>query len=134
MDATFPRVLARYVRERATFDLAAAVHKMTGSPADTFGRHDHGYVAAGRAASPTSLPSTTRRLPTTAPIVTPSINPSVWPGSCRLVRSWWTTGGGLDCGRRPPHPARLVEVGLPEVGTEHLVLDVRRRDATLDQR
>jgi N-acyl-D-amino-acid deacylase len=47
---TFPRVLARYVRERATLDLATAVQKMTGLPADTFGLHDRGYVAPGRVA------------------------------------------------------------------------------------
>lgn len=47
---TFPRVLGRYVRERATLDLGTAVHKMTGLPAATFGLEDRGLVAQGKVA------------------------------------------------------------------------------------
>lgn len=47
---TFPRVLARYVRERETLDLATAVHKMTALPADTFGLVRRGRVAPGQVA------------------------------------------------------------------------------------
>jgi N-acyl-D-aspartate/D-glutamate deacylase len=47
---TFPRVLARYVRDRKTLDLATAIHKMTGLPADTFGLHDRGRIAPGHVA------------------------------------------------------------------------------------
>ncbi len=45
---TFARVLGRYVRERELLDLAAAVHKMTGQPAERFGLVDRGELAPGR--------------------------------------------------------------------------------------
>src|SRR4051794_22944194 len=44
---TFPRILARYVRERATLDLGTAVHKMTGLPASAFGLVDRGRITPG---------------------------------------------------------------------------------------
>ena len=44
---TFPRILARYVRERRTLDLGTAIHKMTGLPASTFGMADRGRIAPG---------------------------------------------------------------------------------------
>lgn len=47
---TFPRVLARYVRELGTLSLPEAVHKMTGLPAATFGLADRGQVAPGKVA------------------------------------------------------------------------------------
>jgi N-acyl-D-amino-acid deacylase len=47
---TFPRVLARYVRDLGTLTLPQAVHKMTGLPAATFGLADRGRVAPGMVA------------------------------------------------------------------------------------
>ncbi|HEV8264694.1 MAG TPA: D-aminoacylase [Gemmatimonadales bacterium] len=44
---TFPRVLARYVRERHVLTLEQAIHKMTGMPAARLGLRDRGRVAAG---------------------------------------------------------------------------------------
>lgn len=44
---TFPRILGRYVREFATIDLATAVHRMTGLPAEVFGLRDRGEVRPG---------------------------------------------------------------------------------------
>ena len=44
---TFPRVLARYVRERRVLSLASAVHKMTAMPAARLGLQDRGRVAEG---------------------------------------------------------------------------------------
>jgi len=44
---TFPRVLARYVRERGVLDLETAVHKMTGLSAKTFRLKDRGVLKAG---------------------------------------------------------------------------------------
>jgi N-acyl-D-amino-acid deacylase len=44
---TFPRVLARYVRERHVLTLEDAVHKMTGMPAATLRLADRGRIAAG---------------------------------------------------------------------------------------
>ncbi|MBI2874335.1 MAG: D-aminoacylase [Firmicutes bacterium] len=42
---TFPRILGRYVRERGTLDLAAAVRMMTAVPAAWLGLHDRGLIA-----------------------------------------------------------------------------------------
>lgn len=47
----FPRVLARSVRERGALGLAAAVRKMTGLPADTFGLGEVGYLVEGKRAN-----------------------------------------------------------------------------------
>lgn len=47
---TFPRVLARYVRERGVLDLPTAVVKMTSLPADVFGLPDRGRIAPGAVA------------------------------------------------------------------------------------
>ena len=44
---TFPRVLGHYARERGLFSLEAAVHKMTGLPADRFGLAGRGRVQPG---------------------------------------------------------------------------------------
>jgi N-acyl-D-amino-acid deacylase len=50
MYGTFPRVLARYFRELGTLDLPEAVRRMTSLPAESFGLHDRGVIAPGRAA------------------------------------------------------------------------------------
>jgi N-acyl-D-aspartate/D-glutamate deacylase len=50
MYGTFPRVLARYVRERRALDLPEAVRRMTSLPAESFGLHDRGVIAPGKAA------------------------------------------------------------------------------------
>ncbi|MGH2820805.1 MAG: amidohydrolase family protein, partial [Actinomycetota bacterium] len=47
---TFPRVLGRYVRERKTLSLEAAVRKMTSLPADRFRLPGRGRVVAGAVA------------------------------------------------------------------------------------
>jgi len=47
---TFPRVLGRYVRELGLLSLEAAVHKMSGLSAATFGLTDRGIIAPGMAA------------------------------------------------------------------------------------
>ena len=44
---TFPRVLARYCRERGLFPLEQAVHKMTGLSARNFKLHRRGQLQAG---------------------------------------------------------------------------------------
>jgi N-acyl-D-amino-acid deacylase len=41
---TFARVLGKYSREERLFDLATAVHKMTGLPAERFGLRDRGRL------------------------------------------------------------------------------------------
>jgi N-acyl-D-amino-acid deacylase len=47
---TFPRVLGHYSRLRGLLPLEAAVHKMTGLPAQRFGIADRGRIAPGLAA------------------------------------------------------------------------------------
>jgi N-acyl-D-aspartate/D-glutamate deacylase len=47
---TFPRVLGRYVRERAIVDLPDAIRKMTSEPARRLGIRDRGSIAVGQAA------------------------------------------------------------------------------------
>jgi N-acyl-D-amino-acid deacylase len=44
---TFPRVLARYVREQSLLSLEQAVHKMTGLPARRLGLADRGVLSVG---------------------------------------------------------------------------------------
>ena len=44
---TFPRVLARYVRDRRVLSLADAIRRMTSLPSDRFGLTDRGRLAAG---------------------------------------------------------------------------------------
>lgn len=44
---TFPRVLGRYSREEKLIPLAAAVHKMTGMPAQRFGLERRGMIREG---------------------------------------------------------------------------------------
>jgi N-acyl-D-aspartate/D-glutamate deacylase len=47
---SFPRVLARFVRERATVSLTAAIEKMTALPASLFGIPERGRVEVGMVA------------------------------------------------------------------------------------
>ena len=56
---TYPRVLGRYVRERAVLDWAQAVHKMSGLPARTLGIEDRGTLRPGQAADVTVFDPTT---------------------------------------------------------------------------
>jgi N-acyl-D-amino-acid deacylase len=44
---TFPRVLARYVREQGVLSLEEAVHRMTGLPAAQFGLEGRGHIRVG---------------------------------------------------------------------------------------
>lgn len=47
---TFPRLIARYVREEPVLTLEAAIHKMTGAPAARLGLRDRGRLEVGAAA------------------------------------------------------------------------------------
>jgi N-acyl-D-amino-acid deacylase len=52
---TFPRVLARYVREKHLLSWEEAVHRMTGLPASTVGMVDRGFLEPGMVADLTVL-------------------------------------------------------------------------------
>ena len=58
---TFPRVIARYVRERGVLSLAEAVHKMTGLPASQLGLADRGTLEEGKKADVTVFDAETIR-------------------------------------------------------------------------
>lgn len=63
MYGTFPRVLARYTRELGILELADAVRRMTSLPAESFGLHDRGVIAPGKAADLVAFyPATVRDL------------------------------------------------------------------------
>ena len=47
---TFPRVLARYVREQGVLTMEQAIHKMTGMPARRLGLAQRGLLAPGKVA------------------------------------------------------------------------------------
>ncbi|MDX1425550.1 MAG: D-aminoacylase [Kiloniellales bacterium] len=58
---TFPRVLARYVRDKQVLDLEQAVHRMTGLAAETYRLTDRGLVRPGQFADLTLFdPATVR--------------------------------------------------------------------------
>jgi N-acyl-D-amino-acid deacylase len=44
---TFPRILGRFARELGVLSMEEAVRRMSSLPADTFGLHDRGRIAAG---------------------------------------------------------------------------------------
>ncbi len=48
---TYPRILGRYVRQKRTLTLEAAVRKLSGLAADAFGFSDHGYLLPGKRAN-----------------------------------------------------------------------------------
>jgi N-acyl-D-aspartate/D-glutamate deacylase len=50
MYGTFPRILSRYSRELGTLGLPEAVRRMTSLAAESFGLHDRGLIARGKAA------------------------------------------------------------------------------------
>lgn len=61
MYGTFPRVLARYVRDLGILALPEAVRRMTSLPAEAFGLADRGVIAPGKAADLVALnPATVR--------------------------------------------------------------------------
>lgn len=105
---SFPRVLARYVRERGLLTLAQAIHKMTGLPARRFGLADRGLIQAGLMADLVLFDpvTVTDRASYEAPATPPSGIEAVWVNG----RLSYHDGRYLDlhAGRRllPPGASR----------------------------
>jgi len=55
LTGTFPRVLGRYVRDRAVLTLPEAVRRMTSLPAEVFGLADRGVIRPGAIADLVAL-------------------------------------------------------------------------------
>jgi N-acyl-D-amino-acid deacylase len=91
---TCPRILGRYVREKRTLSLEAAIRKLTGLAADTFGFADHGYLLAGKRANLVVFDPATVSDPATFedPVQYPKGIPHVIVGGKAVVRDNQITG------------------------------------------
>ena len=91
---TYPRVLARYVRERGVISLEEAIRRMTSAPADRLGFRDRGRLAVGLAADLVVFdPSTVLdRATFEEPHRTPLGIPHVYIGGVAVVRDGVVTG------------------------------------------
>jgi N-acyl-D-amino-acid deacylase len=102
----FPRVLGRYVRERKTLPLAAAIHKMTGLAAEQLGLKDRGRIAAGYVADlvlfdpATVSDRSTIEQPEAPPVGIPAV----------MVSGEWVIDDGKVTGR---HPGRVLRHSRP---------------------
>jgi N-acyl-D-amino-acid deacylase len=94
---TFPRVLGHYARERATFDLAIAVKKMTSMAADQVGIPDRGRIARGKKADLVVFDAATVKDEATFD------DPHRFPTGIRhvLVNGEPVVEGGTHTGKRP---------------------------------
>ncbi len=84
---SFPRVLARYVREQGVLSLESAIHHMTGLSAQHMGFVERGVIAPGMMADLVLLnPDTVTDLATTSEPFTPSKGiHSVWVAGQRVL-------------------------------------------------
>ena len=94
---TFSRVLGHYSREEHLFDLATAIHKMTGMAADRFGLGDRGHLQPGKFADVVVFDPATviDRATFDEPLVAPSGVRDVLVGGVAAV------SGGELTGARP---------------------------------
>jgi N-acyl-D-amino-acid deacylase len=76
---SFPRVLARHVRERGVLSLEAAVQRMTSVPAQWLGVRDRGTLAAGQHADVVVFD------PATVADRATYVAPHQWPDGIALV-------------------------------------------------
>ncbi len=97
---TFVRILGRHVRERRRFDLATAVHRMTGLPASILGLVDRGRIAPGQIADLVVFD------PATVADGSTYTDPTAPPQGVEAV---------LLCGRFAIERGRPVAIGLGEV-------------------
>ncbi len=91
---SFPRVLGHYARDRGTFPLETAIHKMTGMPAARFRLEGRGRIAAGAFADLVAFdPDRVRDTATfEAPHSYPEGIPHVWVNGVRVIRDGEHTG------------------------------------------
>ena len=84
---SFPRVLARYVREQGVLSLESAIHHMTGLSAQHMGFVERGVIAPGMMADLVLFnPNTVRdRATTSEPFATPNGFHSVWVAGERVL-------------------------------------------------
>jgi N-acyl-D-amino-acid deacylase len=91
---TYPRILAKYVRDGGTLRLEEAVRKMSGLAADAFGFSDHGYLREGHRANVVLFdPATVSDTATfEQPLQFPNGVPHVIVGGRLVVRDGALTG------------------------------------------
>ena len=91
---TFSRVLGHYSRDERLFDLATAIHKMTGMAADRFGLRDRGYLMPGKVADVVVFDPATvvDRATFDEPLVAPSGVLHVFVGGAAVVSEGELTG------------------------------------------
>ena len=99
---SFPRVLGHYVRDEKVLPLAAAIHKMTGLPAQQLGLKDRARVAAGYIADLVVFDPATiiDRSTIEHPLAPPSGIPSV------MVSGEWVIDEGKLTGKHPGQALR----------------------------
>lgn len=106
---TFPRILARYVRERQVLTLEQAIHKMTMLAAERMQFHDRGTIASGMKADvvlfdPKNVRDTaTTEHPTSAPIGIPYV----------FVNGVLVLENGQFTGERPGRVLRHTALPIP---------------------
>ncbi|MBV9850761.1 MAG: D-aminoacylase [Armatimonadetes bacterium] len=91
---SFPRVLARYVRERHVLTLEQAIHKMTGLPAARMGFRDRGAIRPGMKADLVLFDArTVRDTATTAQPASPPVGlPDVFVNGVQVLDQGKSTG------------------------------------------
>ncbi|MEZ5597361.1 MAG: amidohydrolase family protein [Pseudomonadales bacterium] len=106
---TFPRVLARYVRERGILSLPEAVRRMTSLSARTFGMQDRGLIATGQWADLVLFD------PTAVMDTATYDEPKQYPGGIASVwvngKLSWTDGTHCDAGAGKMLRYRRAAVG-----------------------
>ena len=103
---SFPRVLGHYARDRKTFPLETAIHKMSGMVADRFRLEGRGRIVEGAFADLVAFdPDRVRDTATfEAPHSYPEGIPHVWVNGVAVIRDGEHTGA---------HPGRVVRPAAP---------------------
>jgi dihydroorotase/N-acyl-D-amino-acid deacylase len=121
---TYPRLLARYVRERGVINWETAIHKMTGLPAERLGWSDRGLIKPGYRADVVLLDP--ERIRDTATFAAPH----QYAEGVRhvLIGGEFVLEDGKLTGRRPGRPLYCVPVvNSPEAKLRRDVLALLSR-------